>query len=174
MRCVLDAVHHVVQVTNLGEDHVTITKLAGENLSQKEQITAYEQQLELLQADNDGFEENLEEMVRANESLDLEIERITNERDELINSMTKELLFEKEQIKRAAEQLNLLVMEDGTGVYPFVNAACKTSVQHDAHACTYNTQTRNVIDAMAWMGMCVQGVVVSCHRHQAPRHWILS
>eukprot|EP00041_Stephanoeca_diplocostata_P025141 m.651651 g.651651 ORF g.651651 m.651651 type:complete len:947 (+) comp22679_c0_seq3:196-3036(+) len=103
------------EVSNLGEDHVTITKLAGENLSQKEQITAYELQIEQLQADNDGFEENLEEMVRANESLDLEIERITNERDELIASMTQELQMEKEQIKRAAECLNLLAIEDGTG-----------------------------------------------------------
>jgi hypothetical protein len=81
------------EIELLGQDKITITKLAGllvvcflivscdcfclaaENAMQRSKLVLQESRLEELTADNDAFELTIEEMGKANESLDAEARR---------------------------------------------------------------------------------------------------
>lgn len=81
------------EMDQLAEEKITITKLAGENLGQKQQIEKLDSQIGDLQADNALYEGNIEELATMNEQVLTEKDFVQVERDELnsrVATLTKE------------------------------------------------------------------------------------
>mmetsp|Transcript_8177 Transcript_8177/g.20892 ORF Transcript_8177/g.20892 Transcript_8177/m.20892 type:complete len:949 (-) Transcript_8177:2830-5676(-) len=94
------------EVQSLGEKRVTITKLAGENQSLKEQKRTQDTLLEQFEADAAEYMENIEELVRVNDTMDQDYKLLETEKEALQARIAKCETDLKAQIKLIAEELN--------------------------------------------------------------------
>lgn len=103
------------EVQSLGEDRVTITKLAGENQSFKELVKSLQEQLEQSQADCADYETNIEELVQTNITLDEDIERVNQEKEEIEGRIKSAEAEARAQVKAIAEELSTLSVAKNGG-----------------------------------------------------------
>eukprot|EP00037_Helgoeca_nana_P017451 m.165472 g.165472 ORF g.165472 m.165472 type:complete len:975 (-) comp23999_c0_seq3:258-3182(-) len=103
------------EVQSLGEDRVTITKLAGENQSFKELVKTLQEQLVQSQEDCADYEANIEELVSNNVTLDEDVERITTEKEDMEHRVKMAEGEARSQIKSIAEELSALSVANKGG-----------------------------------------------------------